>query len=595
MCGIYGYKGKGCTAEVLFEGLKRLEYRGYDSAGIAVVTGKGISSLKRVGNLSELINAYNRLNDERKKDLGYGCGIGHTRWATHGGVTERNSHPHLSYDGKVAIVHNGIIENYESLKDELHANGIDCISDTDSEVIAHFIALYMEETGDFAKATVACIKKLEGSWAIAAISKTEDKIIAVKKGSPLVIGAKGKEFFVSSDIPTLNSVCSSVYLLGEDEMCEVSEDAEFYSVRDEVERIYKEPISLSGSEKKEKNTVNGSYMEKEILEIPYSLKATHAEIQTSHVRIQKLIEKTDHILFVGCGTAFHACMYGAQTFESRLNIPCKSVIASEFVYSHLALNEKTLCFFISQSGETADTLKALRKAKAYGAETVAVTNVENSSICFETENVIITRAGEERAVASTKAYNAQLAALSGILDKAKPGRCSGVREIIAAIEEILTGRDEIYKIASVLRKNECLFYIGRGLDYITAREGALKLKEISYLYCEALSGGELKHGTLALIHKGVKVVAIATQRNTVDKMRLAIEETRARGAEVITVSTFESLRNVSDIFIKLPGLSDEAAPQAAVVPLQLLAYATARRFGYNPDMPRNLAKSVTVE
>ena len=221
--------------------------------------------------------------------------------------------------------------------------------------------------------------------------------------------------------------------------------------------------------------------------------------------------------------------------------------------------------------------------------------MENSSICFETENVILTRAGEERAVASTKAYNAQLAALSGILDKAKPGRCSGVREIIAAIEEILTGRDEIYKIASVLRKNECLFYIGRGLDYITAREGALKLKEISYLYCEALSGGELKHGTLALIHKGVKVVAIATQRNTVDKMRLAIEETRARGAEVITVSTFESLRNVSDIFIKLPGLSDEAAPQAAVVPLQLLAYATARRFGYNPDMPRNLAKSVTVE
>lgn len=598
MCGIYGYLGNKKVSKMLIGGLRKLEYRGYDSAGIAVVSDSGIVSIKRVGNLSELCSAYDKLLVERKESFEKNCGIGHTRWATHGAVTERNSHPHLSYDGKIAVVHNGTIENYEAIREKLKGKGIDCISDTDSEVIAHLIALNMEESEDLKYAVVNSVAELCGSWAIAVIHKSEKKIVAARKSSPLIIGSKNDEFFVSSDIPTLNNICTAVYLMKEDELCEITEKGpEFYSITgNELSRKTKNPISLSTYRKAENMAGFDSYMEKEICQIPLAIRETWREIESCTTDFKKLFDGIKRMVFIGCGTAFHAGMFGAQVYEGKLNIPCKSVVASEFVYSEPAIDENTLCFFISQSGETADTLQALRKAKCKGARTVAITNVENSSICFETENVIFTRAGEERAVASTKAYNAQLAALYAILSRIeKQSDKKTVTDAVFSIEQLVSKRDEIYEVANTLQKKESLFYIGRGLDYITAREGALKLKEISYLYCEALSGGELKHGTLALIHKGIKVIAIVTQRNIADKMKLAIEETKARGANVITISPFEGLRGVSDTFIKLPELTAEIMPQIAVVPLQLIAYATAKRFGYNPDMPRNLAKSVTVE
>lgn len=608
MCGIVGYIGDKQATPILLEGLTRLEYRGYDSAGIAILHNGNINIKKAKGRL-------NVLRELVEKDHMEGTiGIGHTRWATHGEPSDTNSHPHLSQSGLIAVVHNGIIENYLPLKKWLIEEGYNFISETDTEVVANLLEYYYN--GDIVEALRKVLDRIEGSYALGVLCKDNpDMIVAARKEAPLIVGIGNGENFIASDIPAILKYTRNVYFLDDHEIAIIKKDSvEFIDVfgRKIGKSLFEVKWDVEAAEK-------GGYehfMIKEIHEQPAAIKDTlrgriinDSQIVLDNINITKEdLEKIEKIFIVACGTAYHAGVVGKYVIESFARIPVEVDVASEFRYRNPIVNERILTIVISQSGETADTIAALKEAKRKGSRVIAITNVVGSSVSREADEVLYTWAGPEIAVASTKAYTTQLIALYLIaLDFAlKKGTMSSTKvvEIISELKKLpdkvqylLDNKEVIQKFASEHYNVKDVFYIGRGLDYAVAMEGSLKLKEISYIHSEAYPAGELKHGTLALVEEGTLIIALATQDDLFEKMLSNIKEVKARGGYVVAFAKQGNLQlnGVVDKVIYIPDTLKELTPVLTVVPLQLLAYYMAVEKGCDVDKPRNLAKSVTVE
>ena len=610
MCGIVGYIGFNQASDFLLDGMAKLEYRGYDSAGIAVIGAENVIKIqKKVGRLANLEAIV-------KADPNEGTvGIGHTRWATHGRPSDMNSHPHSSEDGKFAVVHNGIIENYMPLKEELIEKGYHFKSETDTEVVAHLLADMYD--GDFVGTVRRMLARVDGAYALEIICADEpDKIICTKKENPLVIGLGKGENFVASDIPAIINYTRDTYILSDGELAIVTRDN--VSVFDrEGNAIDKEVFHVSWNAEAAEKGGYEHFMLKEIHDQPKAVRdtfGTHISEDGKTVHFEELnwtaddVAAFNKILIVACGTAYHAGLVTKQYIENLARIPVNVEIASEYRYSNPLTDDKTLCIVISQSGETSDTLAALKEAKRHGAKSLAITNVVGSSISREADNTVYTWAGPEISVASTKAYTTQLVA--GLLFAVYLGQLNGKmapavgEEILCGVKSLPTLIHEIFEVDEDMKafakhygfKSDA-FFLGRAIDYAVAMEGALKLKEISYIHAEAYAGGELKHGTLALIEEGVPVIALATQEDVYDKMISNIREVKAREAVVIGIGMKgdEELTKHVDHTIYVPRANKFIAPILAVVPLQLLAYYAAITRGADVDKPRNLAKSVTVE
>lgn len=607
MCGIVGYIGKRVAIPVLVDGLKKLEYRGYDSAGVAVLDSEQIVISKSVGKLAVL---------ERELGQNY-CqayiGIGHTRWATHGRPSQLNAHPHCDCKQDFVVVHNGIIENYLELKDMLIEKGHKFVSETDTEVLAHLLEEYFD--GSLEGAMRKVLKTIRGSYAVVALRRQEpDKLVAARKDSPMVIGLGKGEFFVASDITAILNYTRQVYILEDGEMVTITRDGvqvtDFEGNPQEKE-IYEVKWDAVAAEK-------GGYehfMLKEIHEQPKALKDTMlGRLEENRIVLQEVdltveeLAQINKVYIVACGTAWHAGLVGKTLIERWAHLPVEVDIASEFRYRSPLVDEYTLVVVVSQSGETADTLAALREAKNRGARVIAVTNVVGSSVSREAHDVIFTWAGPEIAVASTKAYTTQLEGmvLLGLyLAQVKRTLSSEkIREIISAlknipaqVQELLNQEELIKELAKSFTGVENTFFIGRSLDWAVAMEGSLKLKEISYIHAEAYAAGELKHGTLALITEATPVVALATQRDVYEKTISNIKEVKARDAKVVglTYAGNTDMEKSVDSVIYIPETIDELSPILAVIPLQLLSYYVSVSRGCDVDKPRNLAKSVTVE
>ena len=603
MCGIVGYLGSRKAAEVIVEGLSKLEYRGYDSAGVAVNSSneEELNIRKFKGRLSVLAE------DLEKNPIDGNLGIGHTRWATHGEPSDVNSHPHFNQAKTIAVVHNGIIENYMEIKEELISEGVKFESQTDTEVIAHLVDKYYE--GNLLDAVYKTISKLRGAYALGVICKEHgNELVAVRKDSPLVVGVGEGENFIASDT-------RDVYFL---------ENGEVVHLKDENVTVYdsnrnlveKEVFHVTWDVEAASKGGYDYFMSKEIHEQPTGVRETlerrlddNGNIILDSINISKEdLEKINKVYIVACGTAYNAGLLGKYAIEKFVNIPVITDIASEFRYSDPFVDENSLVILVSQSGETADTLAVLRDSKAKGARILSITNVVGSSIARESDDVFYTWAGPEVAVASTKAYTTQITSLYMIaLDFAiKKGTItrefydsmiSKMKEIPSKIQEILDNEEYIKEVAKTVVSSEHAFYLGRGIDYSLAMEGSLKLKEISYIHAEAFAAGELKHGTIALIEKGTPVIAIATQEKLFEKMVSNMEEVRARGAYVVAIaqSHNKDVEKAADKIIYIPNSDDILSPILAVVPMQLLAYHVSVLRGCDVDKPRNLAKSVTVE
>ena len=610
MCGIVGYIGFNQASDFLLDGMAKLEYRGYDSAGIAVIGAENaIKIQKKVGRLANLEAIV-------KADPNEGTvGIGHTRWATHGRPSDMNSHPHSSEDGKFAVVHNGIIENYMPLKEELIEKGYHFKSETDTEVVAHLLEDMYD--GDFVSTVRRMLARVDGAYALEIICADEpDKIICTKKENPLVIGLGKGENFVASDIPAIINYTRDTYILSDGELAIVTRDN--VSVFDrEGNAVDKEVFHVSWNAEAAEKGGYEHFMLKEIHDQPKAVRdtfGTHISEDGKTVHFEELnwtaddVAAFNKILIVACGTAYHAGLVTKQYIENLARIPVNVEIASEYRYSNPLTDDKTLCIVISQSGETSDTLAALKEAKRLGAKSLAITNVVGSSISREADNTVYTWAGPEISVASTKAYTTQLVAgllfavylgqLNGKMDPALGGEIlCGVKSLPTLIHEIFEVDEDMKAFAKHYGFKSDAFFLGRAIDYAVAMEGALKLKEISYIHAEAYAGGELKHGTLALIEEGVPVIALATQEDVYDKMISNIREVKAREAVVIGIGMKgdEELSKHVDHTIYVPRANKFIAPILAVVPLQLLAYYAAITRGADVDKPRNLAKSVTVE
>lgn len=610
MCGIVGYIGFNQASDFLLDGMAKLEYRGYDSAGIAVIGAENVIKIqKKVGRLANLEAIV-------KADPNEGTvGIGHTRWATHGRPSDMNSHPHSSEDGKFAVVHNGIIENYMPLKEELIEKGYHFKSETDTEVVAHLLADMYD--GDFVGTVRRMLDRVDGAYALEIICADEpDKIICTKKENPLVIGLGKGENFVASDIPAIINYTRDTYILSDGELAIVTRDN--VSVFDrEGNPVDKEIFHVSWNAEAAEKGGYEHFMLKEIHDQPKAVRdtfGTHISEDGKTVIFDELnwtaddVAAFNKILIVACGTAYHAGLVTKQYIENLARIPVSVEIASEYRYSNPLTDDKTLCIVISQSGETSDTLAALKEAKRHGAKSLAITNVVGSSISREADNTVYTWAGPEISVASTKAYTTQLVAgllfavylgqLNGKMDPALGGEIlCGVKSLPTLIHEIFEVDEDMKAFAKHYGFKSDAFFLGRAIDYAVAMEGALKLKEISYIHAEAYAGGELKHGTLALIEEGVPVIALATQEDVYDKMISNIREVKAREAVVIGIGMKgdEELTKHVDHTIYVPRANKFIAPILAVVPLQLLAYYAAITRGADVDKPRNLAKSVTVE
>lgn len=611
MCGIVGYVGKDNAKDVIIDGLKRLEYRGYDSAGIAVIRDKKLQVRKHVGgieNLEALIGA-----DKLESHIG----IGHTRWATHGAPSDVNAHPHTDQAGEIAIVHNGIIENYQELRQELIENyGVSFRSETDTEVIAQLIGVIYKEKKDLLDAVYGALAKMRGAYAIAAIAADEpDKIVAVRKDAPLIAGLGKGSNFIASDIPALLKYVKEIYLIENNEVVLVTADAVkiFDEQRNEVKRdVFHVTWDADAAEKEGYE----HFMLKEIYEQPKGLADTlgrrlspEGKIELEGISLSKEeIEKFSKIYIVACGTAYHAGLVGKYVIEKLVKIPVEVDVASEFRYREPLIDKNTLFIAISQSGETLDTLAALREAKAKGARVLSVVNVVGSSVARESDDVFYTWAGPEIAVASTKAYTTQLMCMymlalymgleKGTIDRAYYDRfIADLRAVPDKLTEFLKDTEHIERLACRLYNKEQVFFIGRGLDAAVSYEGSLKLKEISYINSFAIAAGELKHGTIALMEPGTLVIALACQDFLYEKMVSNVQEIKARGAYVLAVAKEgnEAVGEQSDEIIYIPKIRDEIAPLLSVVPLQLFAYFVARERGCNIDKPKNLAKSVTVE
>lgn len=610
MCGIVGYIGFEDASTFLLEGLGKLEYRGYDSAGIAVLNeNKQIKVQKKMGRLANLAAIV-------KNDPNVGhVGIGHTRWATHGRPSDLNSHPHLSADGRFAVVHNGIIENFMSIKEDLISKGYVFKSETDTEVVAHLLQDMYD--GDFEHTVYEMLKILRGSYSLVMLCTEEpDKIICTKKDNPLVIGLGEGENFIASDIPAIINHTRDTYILNDNEVAIVTKDEVVVKDRDGVllnKKVFRVTWNAEAAEK-------GGYehfMLKEIHEQPKAYRETltgRISDDNKQVILNELgwdeddIKSIDRILITACGTAYHAGLVAKYYIEQLARIPVEVDIASEYRYRNPLTDKNTLCIVVSQSGETSDTLAALKHAKKLGARTLAITNVVGCSISREADKTIYTWAGPEIAVASTKAYTTQLICL--LLLAVHLGQLNGnlseteATEILTEMHKLPDLCHRVFEVDESIKTfakkygfKEDAFFLGRSIDYAVAMEGSLKLKEISYIHAEAYAGGELKHGTLALIEDGVPVVALVTQEDVKDKMLSNVKEVKARDAIVIGVGMQgdEELEKYVDHTIYIPRTNKYTAPIIAVVPLQLLAYYAAITRGADVDKPRNLAKSVTVE
>ena len=608
MCGIIGYVGDEQRAmEVILDGLSKLEYRGYDSAGLAIIENGKIFIEKKSGKLENLRNAL-----KGKEESAY-VGIGHTRWATHGNPTDENSHPHFSSDRKVAVVHNGIIENYLELKEELTKEGYVFTSQTDSEVVAHLFSKHYN--GDMLSTLRKVTERIRGSYALGIIERENpDRLVCVRKESPLIIGlGKGKNF-IASDVPAILKYTREVIFLDNSEMAIVEKDR--VSVYDSQGKKLEKAISKIEWDMEQAN--KGGYphfMLKEIEEQPEVIEKTLDVYMNTNGKVdfssslKKLdISKIKEIYIVACGTAYHAGLQGAYFFKKISGIKTEVDIASEFRYSDPFIDGSTLAIFISQSGETLDTLMAMKMAKEKGATTLAITNVLGSTISREADMVIYTLAGPEISVASTKAYTAQvtlfylLALYFGekkmLIDGNKyESYLDTIHMLSDQVKKVIDKKEQIRAIANKIKDKRNGFFIGRGIDDKCGREGSLKMKEITYIHTEAFSAGELKHGTIALIEEGTMVVAIATQEDMIEKIISNIKEVKARGAYVIalTKEKYKNVADISDEIILIDDVEDILAPTVANISLQLLAYYTAVEKGLDVDKPRNLAKSVTVE
>lgn len=619
MCGIVGYIGSREAQNILLNSLSRLEYRGYDSAGLATIKGKSIELVKRQGKLGIL-------KEELKSNGVKGnIGIGHTRWATHGVPNDINAHPHLDCKGKIAVVHNGIIENYLELKEGLKKEGHRFISETDTEVIAHLIEKFY--SGDIAEAARKAIKLLHGSYAIAVIHKNEpQRLIGARCDSPLIVGVGRSENFLASDVPAVLDHTKDVIYLNNHEIAILTKDHVLIK-NSEGRKIDRRTSRITWDISQAEKAGYRHFMLKEIFEQGTILnnildeRCKKGKIKFGELKIKTGdLKKIKRIAIVACGTAYHAGLTGKYMLEELAKVPCWVDVSSEFRYRNPLVDKDTLMIVISQSGETADTLAALREAKRRSAKVLAVCNVLGSSIARESDGVIYTHAGPEIAVASTKAYTAQLAVLylltlylADLRKTAKPKTLKALfkelKRIPALMEELLGEYKPEYNILAAYaqgfkkyyheKHNKTFFlYLARNINYPNALEGALKLKEISYISAEGYPAGEMKHGPIALIDENPWVVCIAVKAKTYDKMTSNIQEIKARNGIVIAIATEgdkEILHHNINYLIEIPKVEEIFSPLLVAIPLQLLAYYVAREFGYDIDQPRNLAKSVTVE
>ena len=608
MCGIIGYIGSRGATPLLLEGLRRMEYRGYDSAGVAVMNGKGVETRKAAGKIAELENALS--TSPVDGDLG----IGHTRWATHGVPNECNAHPHLDCKGHVAVVHNGIIENSGTLKTGLVARGHTFVSDTDTEVIAHLIEDAFD--GSLEDAVIEALWQIEGTYGIAVVSSLDkNKIVAARKGSPLLIGLGDKEYYVASDVSAILAQTREVVYLDDGDLAILTRDG--YTVLNQrAQQLEKGVSKIDWDLDQIERGGFDHFMLKEIFEQPATVENCMrgrllpdegtSKLGGINLSDEQLL-RFDNILITACGTSWHSALIGEHMLEDLARIPVEVEYASELRYRNPIITDKTLCIVISQSGETADTLAAMREAKARGAFTYGIVNVVGSTIARESDGGIYVHAGPEIGVASTKAFSSQVMAL--LLFTLKLARLRNLsvvqgREIIEQmlalpkkIESILDRAHEVEKIADDFKDATNFLYLGRGYSFPTALEGALKLKEISYIHAEGYPAAEMKHGPIALIDADMPVVFIAPHDAVFDKVVSNIQEVKARGGRVIAVTSRDEdvLDGKLDYEFRIPETADLLTPVLASVPLQLLAYYIAVKRGANVDQPRNLAKSVTVE
>ncbi|MBP1930972.1 glutamine--fructose-6-phosphate transaminase (isomerizing) [Ammoniphilus resinae] len=606
MCGIVGYIGERDVQQILVNGLSKLEYRGYDSAGIAVMEEDQLTIEKAEGRLKNLKGKL------EQRPLQGTIGIGHTRWATHGEPSDANSHPHTDQTGKFSIVHNGIIENYMELKEELMEKGAVFSSETDTEVIVHLIAeLY---NGDIVSTVQSVIAKLDGAYSLGVITEYEpNKLIAVRHASPLVIGVGKGEHFIASDISAVIQHTKDVYVLQDGDLAVLMKDKVTIMKADTGESVRRAIMRVDWDVDQVEKGGFEHFMLKEIHEQPLTLRKTMLDrINKENDVVFEGLDLTpadfDKIYIIGCGTAYHAGLIGKNVIEKLTRIPVEVDIASEFRYRDPIVNDKSLVIVVSQSGETADTLAALQESHRRGAKVLAITNVPSSTIARDADYVVPTMAGPEIAVASTKAYTAQLitfyllgiylAQEKGTLDDLyRVSLVQALKELPMQVENILDDAYELKLFAQSIKNKKNLFFIGRGLDFAVALEGSLKLKEISYIHSEAYAAGELKHGSLALVEEGTPIIALITQQDLYEKTVSNIKEVKARGADVmgITLEVNVDLFNVVDEVCFIPKTNALFTPILSVVPLQLISYYTSLALGNDIDKPRNLAKSVTVE
>lgn len=612
MCGIIGFAGKTEAVTILLDGLERLEYRGYDSAGVAVVSPDGKLQVKKSkGRLSAL-----RTLLEAEEPLSGSIGIGHTRWATHGEPNDVNAHPHVGQEGKIAVVHNGIIENYLEIKNALIRKGITFSSDTDTEVIVQLLEYYYKKYSVLTDAVYAVLNRIKGAYAMGILcSDYPGQMLAARKDAPLLIGFGDDGNYIASDVTALLSHTRTVTYMEDDEVAVITADnVEIYD--SDKGLLEKEKHTIEWDMKAAEKGGYAHFMLKEIMEQPEAVRKTisprlaDGKIALDELKdVQNLIRSVSRIYIVACGSAYHVGMVGKYTLEKLLHIPVEACLASEFRYSEPLLGDSALVIVISQSGETLDSMAALREAKRRGSKVLSIVNVMGSSIARESDYVLYTWAGPEIAVATTKAYTTQMVLLImlGVCFAGELGQIGqeeydaiveGLSTIPEQIKEVLNELDGYQKIASRYFNHNSVFYIGRNLDYALGLEGSLKLKEISYIHSESYAAGELKHGTISLIEPGTLVVALATYAPLVEKSLSNIVEVKSRGAEVIAMTTETTAAainsQVSELFV-IPEVHPILQPVLGVIPLQLFAYYIALNRGCDIDKPRNLAKSVTVE
>lgn len=608
MCGIVGYIGTQQAAPILLDGLSKLEYRGYDSAGIAIYNGTSIDMVKSKGRLKVL----NELTHDGETIKGT-IGIGHTRWATHGSPSDVNAHPHFNKDKSIVVVHNGIIENYLKLRKKLEKHGYEFVSETDTEVIAHLLDYYYH--GDPLQAITKVMHRMEGSYALGIIFKEHpEELYAVRKDSPLIVGETKDGNIIASDVPAVLKYTRDVIFIENEEIVRMTEDSmEFFNVDEEA--LEKEAVHIDWDVNAAEKGGFEHFMLKEMYEQPKAITDTFApRIRDGKIVIEELgmtdeeIKAIKKIMIVACGSAYHTGVTSKYIFEGLARIPVEVDVASEFRYRDPILEEGTLVVVISQSGETADTLAALRESKKRGAKVLGIVNVVGSSIAREADNVMYTWAGPEIAVATTKAYSAQLIALyllamkfgnvrGTVNDTQLQDMIEDLKALPAQVEMLLNNKEKIQRFANRYLAAKDVFFIGRGIDYAISMEGSLKLKEISYIHSEAYAAGELKHGTISLIEEGTLVASVLTQKDLYKKMISNMVEVGTRGAFVLAVTCEDNteVEKAADYVVYIPETNKYFTNSLAIIPLQLFGYYIAVGRGCDVDKPRNLAKSVTVE